>query len=52
MVGCVVTAVPMTHRSFGVCYKTAWFMQQRIRKMFTAEGQPAPCTDSAEIDDS
>ncbi len=26
------------HRSIGVCYKTAWFLQQRIREAFAATG--------------
>ena len=26
------------HRDIGVCQKTAWFMQQRIREAFTAQG--------------
>ncbi|MDE0131227.1 MAG: IS1595 family transposase [bacterium] len=28
------------HRDLGVCQKTAWFMQQRIREAFTADDTP------------
>ena len=39
------------HRSVGVCYKTAWFVQQRIREAFTAEGPPVPFTGPVEVDE-
>ena len=35
------------HRSIDVTYKTAWFMQQRVREAFAAEGPPVPFDASA-----
>ena len=40
------------HRSIGVCYKTAWFMQQRIREAFAAEGPPVPFAGPVEVDET
>ena len=40
------------HRAIGVCYKTAWFVQQRIREAFAAEGPAVPFTGPVEIDET
>lgn len=40
------------HRSIDVCYKTAWFVQQRIREAFAAEGPPVPFTGPVEVDET
>ena len=40
------------HRSVGVCYKTAWFVQQRVREAFAAEGPPVPFTGPVEVDET
>lgn len=39
------------HRDIGVSYKTAWFMQQRIREAFAAEG-PVVMSGPVEVDET
>lgn len=39
------------HRDIGVSYKTAWFMQQRIREAFAAEG-PMAMAGPVEVDET
>ena len=39
------------HRDIGVSYKTAWFMQQRIREAFAAEG-PVAMSGPVEVDET
>ena len=39
------------HRDIGVCQKTAWFMQQRIREAFQAEG-PMVFSGPVEVDEA
>ena len=40
------------HRAVGVSYKTAWFLQQRIREAFAAAGPPTPFTGPVEVDET
>ena len=40
------------HRSIDVCYKTAWFVQQRVREAFAAEGPPVPFAGPVEVDET
>ena len=40
------------HRSIGVCYKTAWFLQQRIREAFAAAGPTVPFSGPVEVDET
>ena len=40
------------HRSIGVCYKTAWFLQQRIREAFAAAGPKVPFEGPVEVDET
>ena len=40
------------HRSIDVAYQTAWFMQQRIREAFAAEGPVVPFSGPVEVDET
>ena len=40
------------HRDLGVTQKTAWFMQQRIREAFAAEGPPVLFEGPVEVDET
>ncbi len=40
------------HRDLGVTQKTAWFMQQRIREAFAAEGDGEPMAGPVEADET
>ena len=40
------------HRSIGVCYKTAWFLQRRIREVFATAGPKVPFEGPVEVDET